>query len=49
MTSFDFIANCLLIDLETTRSQSLHHIGALMDKSNVTLKSNVYIVSTVYR
>lgn len=29
MTSSDFISKCLLIDLETTRNQSIHHIGAL--------------------
>ena len=29
MTSSDFIAKCLLIDLETTGNQSIHHIGAL--------------------
>lgn len=30
MISSDFLAKCLLIDLETTRNQSLHHIGALI-------------------
>jgi ATP-dependent DNA helicase RecQ len=29
LTSSYFIAKCLLIDLETTRNQSIHHIGAL--------------------
>ena len=29
MTSSDFIAKCLLIDLETTGNKSIHHIGAL--------------------
>lgn len=29
MTSSDFIAKCLLIDLETTGNQRIHHIGAL--------------------
>jgi ATP-dependent DNA helicase RecQ len=31
LTSSDFVAKCLLIDLETTRNQSIHHIGALFD------------------
>lgn len=29
MTSSDFIAKCLLIDLETSENQRIHHIGAL--------------------